>query len=299
LQSFDSVPAQLDNAAPPPAPAAPNTSRDVTPAAPSAATDTGPLEQATPQPGPARPPVAAPAAAPVASADDTGHAPALLGIAFAIVVIIVGSLAIGSIARLLRRRRGPVLIDLPEEDWQSQMAAEAVVAGPAAVRPLHDEWPDDQSQGDNAYLDRLRASRNDQLRRYAPPHVRAPQPEPEPPPVEREQRGAPTRGPRLRADREAARILDDEDNVRELLTRLRAESQPRQPQPKPRPKPEFKPEPKAGAKTKPGSEPQPPADLRAAAASRASRTAPPLHSSPVGSVDDRAAALYAWRGSKR
>lgn len=280
LQSLDSAPVQLDNAAAPARPAV-DTSRDAMPAAqsPSAVTD----------PVPARPPVVAPSAAPAVAADEPGHTPALLGIGFAIAVIILGSLMIRRIAQRLRRRRRPVLIDLPDEDWQPQLAAAPVTPGPAMVRPPRDEWRGEGQSADPAYLDRLRESRDDEVRRYAPRHARPPQPrvEPElpmPPRVAREQPAAPRRekpaaprreAVRVRDDREAARILENEDSVRELLTRLRAESEPKPPKPKP------------------------PVDLRAAAASRASRGAPPLHSSPVGSVDDRAAALYAWRGRKR
>ena len=273
LQSLDSAPAQLDNAATPARPAV-DTSRDVMPA-PSAATDPAPA-----QPVPVRPPAVAPAVVPAAvSADEPGHAPALLGIAFVVAVIILGSLMIRRITRRLRRR--PALIDLPDEDWQPQLAVAPVVPGPAMVS--RDEWGDARLHGDPAHLERPGAPRDDEARRYAPRHVRSPQPRveaepPAPPRVARGQPAAPRREPvRVRddRDREAARILENEDSVRELLTRLR-ESEPQPPKPKP------------------------PVDLRAAAASRASRGgAPPLHSSPVGSVDDRAAALYAWRGRKR
>jgi hypothetical protein len=308
LQSLESTPTQLGTAAAPAAvPAGPPVDTSAV-EAPSAMTDPAPAQA---QPVPARPPVVAPSAAP-APADDAGHLPALLGIGFAVFVIILGSLAVGWIARLMRRRRrNPHLIDLPDEDWQAQLPSAPVTAGPRAViPPSHDERPDDPPFDERSYAERPPEPRDDGFRRYAPRHVRSPQPRAEPErPAPRRAAGRAQKGrdqeepdqegrelrDREQQDRELARELDD--NVRELLTRLSAEtrsqrsqsqrSQGQQPQPKQPPQP------------KPRSQPKPPPDLRVAATGRPPRDAPPLHSSPVGSVDDRAAALYAWRGRKR
>jgi hypothetical protein len=217
-------------------------------------------------------PAAPSTSAPVS--EEPGHAPALLGMAFAVAVIILGFLAVRLIARWLRRPRPRALIDLPDDaDWDAPMPvadwdASPPVAPPspaiaAAMRPLRDARRPEPRRDDWADV-----IRDEEVRRYAPRRPPPPPPREAPEPSRADARMREEAHMKA-AHAEDARML--EDDVRELLTKLRAELQER---------------------------PQPP-DRRVAAAGRPSRpAAPPLHASPVGS-GDRAAALYAWRGRKR
>jgi hypothetical protein len=167
------------------------------------------------------------------------HLPALLGAALALVLIIIGSLAVRSILRLVRRRPRRALLDLPEMAWDESLdeppALPRAVPGVAAVvsrrgdivrdmldphattfppaggwnasaRPAAD---DDRRSGS-----RRRDGASEEERRYAPRRAPAHQ-------TRHDRAADEAAAPAVPPSRDAARIL--EDNVRNLLHRLQSD----------------------------------------------------------------------------
>ena len=191
-----SQPAQIVDAASAPVPSQPAVDPDNDVAAPSASSQVAPPSFSAAAPAPIVDHSVAPADT---SFIDAAHMPALLGIGFAIALIVLGSLAVRWVARLMRRPRRPALIDLPDDDeWPEPIA-------PAAPAPMM-RGPRVARREDIA----VDTAADHEARRYAP--RRAARPEPPRPP-----------DPAAVPNREAARLL--EDDVRELLGRLSADLQ--------------------------------------------------------------------------
>jgi hypothetical protein len=153
------------------------------------------------------------------SVEDPTHLPALLGTGFALVVIIIGSLAGRLIFRFFRRPRRRVAVDLSSPDWDAPYSHPEASPGivPAmpggrditrAMRDIHDERNDvpfgaprhgarrrPHGGGDDPVLARRREQTRQNVREDA------------------------------REQGETVGII--EDNVRELLLRLRTELQDR------------------------------------------------------------------------
>jgi hypothetical protein len=193
------------------------------------------LDALPPKRNPARPPAVE---RPSDSVVEPAHMPALLGTALALAIIIVGSLAARLILRLMRRPRRRSVLDITEPGWDTPLPQLVASPGIAAAMPWQGDitratrdpraqafpprggWnavakpaaQDDRRSDDRRSDDRRQGEPGEEVRRYAPRRARAQDSRRDRTP---DQRGAPAVPP----SRDAARVL--EDNVRELLHRLR------------------------------------------------------------------------------